>query len=315
MRAIRSSFFGVVALLVGLVPALADNEYKSCGTLFEGNPPVICFQVLRSSQKTTLSDTYYHTEVVNNCSSTVSVQVDYGDKVTTARIYAGRTSTLSCEDTPTCHSGKPYPVTSHCCNRPPSVQSCAFIGKRTNQEAKKTVPREGNANAKAPAAAVAQKKNMETGALPKAAANPESEVKLTSKEKRALESCFGDRQCIEIVIKDAAARATKDDKDAEEKAVRDEKAFIEFVKKETARRQAKADEESRMREYHEEQNAGVAKQFFNGATQLLQGYVNSQSANGGSASGTTTGSAYKPLTTGSGSGAPQCGKGPNGGCR
>ena len=315
MHSIRSWMFGIGLVFFGSMPTLANDQYQSCGTLLEGNPPVTCIQLIGTSQKTTLSDTYYFTDVVNKCSTKVSALVDFGDKVSKWELLRG-TTRLVCEDRPTCHSAKPYPVSSHCCNRSPSIQSCAFIGKPAKQEANKSPKRDDKSGSAQPATtAPARKSNVKTD-VPTNSANAEKpEIKLTRVEKRDLELCFGDKQCIETVMRDAAAREAKDKKDAAEKEARDDKAFQEFVRLESARRQAKIDEAERMQKYHQEQNATVSKQFFEGATQLLQGYVNSQSANGGGVSGATTGTTHKPLTTGSGSGSPQCGGGRYGGCR
>jgi hypothetical protein len=307
MRALGRVLSVIFIVLCTSMAAFADEDYQSCGMLYEGNPPTSCITVVGSSQKATLENTWYHTVVKNDCSIPVKMSVDYGSEVGHPTINSG-TTTLICEDTPLCHSAHPYSYSSGCCNRPPVVQSCSFAGKKKDQQTKTEDPKPAkNAGGSSTRNVVI----THTAHLPERdiGTAPEPDFKLTEKEKSLLSSCYGDIECINSVMTDAKARNAKDQKDAKAKEQREEKEFSEFVKKETARRQAKIDEEERMRKYHEEQNAAVATQFFNGAAQILQGYVNSQSAGGGN--GNSGGGTYngKSLTTPSGGGSDQCGVG------
>lgn len=309
-------FCSIVSLII-LFCTSAIAQANDCGTLYHDNKQCIRVApgpIKRSMEGHPLQSTTFYTHVYNDCPVSVVVSVDWGDRQGESTIQGeSRPHKIWCEDSPTCRNPDPkkrFPVSSHCCQRAPQVQSCRFLAKpRSDRSAGKA---KTNPESKVTTRAPVKPADIKP---PEPSVRQPPEPKLTGAERRDLELCFGDRQCIDIVMRDAAARAAREQKSADEKKAREDQEFLEFVKKEQARKQAKIHEEERMRKYHEEQNAAVAGEFLNGVTQILQGYVNSQSSNGGSTGGTTTGSTYKSLTTGGGSGASQCGSGPNSGCR
>lgn len=306
-------FLSAVMLCCATAMAQADQ----CGTLFYKNKK--CIRTAPGPEKTTLQGhplqtTYFQTDIYNNCPMPVVVSIDWGDRQSERSLRGGpNPEAVVCEDSPTCRNPDPkkrHPVSSGCCTRAPQVQSCRFEklhrSERSAGKQKADPKNKGDAGPQ-PKSAAAQ---------PAKPDKPQpAELKLTRAEKSNLEFCFGDKACVDTVMKDAAARVAAEQKNAAEKKTREEQEFLEFVKKETARKQAKVDEEERMRKYHEEQNAAVAQQLLGGVLQAIQGYSNQRSATGGGASGGTNGAPQKPLTTGGASGAPQCGGGPHGGCR